>query len=131
MSVPEIMIQAIDFIIMQKRIYAPSGVSYRMISEVAEVVGMEEGVIQLNKIFQWNPEKDIIENVSVSSKTLSQIADLSGKSINELHREIENRQMVLEHMVSHNIRSVECVNAVLELYYKNPGKVLDRIRLNR
>ena len=131
MSVPEIMIQAIDFIIMQNRIYAPSGVSFRRISEVAEVVGIEEGVIQLNKIFQWNPELDIIENVSVSSKTLSQIANLSGKSINELHQEIGNRELVLKHMVDHDIRSVEDVNAVLELYYKNPKKVLDRIMLNR
>ena len=131
MSVPEIMIQAIDFIIMQNRIYTPSGVSFRRISEVAEVVGIEEGVIQLNKIFQWNPELDIIENVSVSSKTLSQIANLSGKSLNELHQEIGNRELVLKHMVNHNIRSVEDVNAVLELYYKNPKKVLDRIMLNR
>ena len=131
MSVPEIMIQAIDFIIMQNRIYTPSGVSFRRISEVAEVVGIEEGVIQLNKIFQWNPELDIIENVSVSSKTLSQIANLSGKSINELHQEIGNRELVLKHMVAHDIRSVEDVNAVLELYYKNPKKVLDRIMLNR
>ena len=68
MSVPEIMIQAIDFIIMQNRIYAPSGVSYRRISEVAEIVGIEEGVVQLNKIFQWNPETDKIDNVSISSK---------------------------------------------------------------
>ena len=131
MSVPEIMIQAIDFIIMQNRIYTSSGVSYRRISEVAEVVGIEEGVIQLNKIFQWNPEKDIIENVSVSSKTLSQIAGLSGKSIGELHQEIGNRQLVLSHMVSHGIRSVDDVNAVLDLYYKDPKKVLDRIMLNR
>ena len=131
MSVPEIMIQAIDFIIMQNRIYTPSGVSFRRISEVAEVVGIEEGVIQLNKIFQWNPELDIIENISVSSKTLSQISNLSGKSINDLHHEIGNRELVLKHMVSHDIRSVEDVNAVLELYYKNPKKVLDRIMLNR
>ncbi|WP_406534833.1 CpaF family protein [Methanobrevibacter sp.] len=131
MSVPEIMIQAIDFIIMQNRIYTPSGVSFRRISEVAEVVGIEEGVIQLNKIFQWNPERDIIENVSVSSKTLSQISNLSGKSLNDLHHEIGNRELVLKHMVNHDIRSVEDVNAVLELYYKNPKKVLDRIMLNR
>jgi flagellar protein FlaI len=116
---------------MQNRIYTSSGVSYRRISEVAEVVGIEEGVIQLNKIFQWNPEKDIIENVSVSSKTLSQIAGLSGKSIGELHQEIGNRQLVLSHMVSHGIRSVDDVNAVLDLYYKDPKKVLDRIMLNR
>jgi flagellar protein FlaI len=36
------MIQAIDFIIMQNRIYTPSGVSYRRISEVVEIVGIEE-----------------------------------------------------------------------------------------
>lgn len=131
MKVPEIMIQAIDFIIMQNRIYTSSGVSYRRISEVAEIVGMEEGVIQLNKIFQWNPETDTIDNVSVSSKTLSQIAALSGKSITELHNEIEKRELVLKHMVKQDIRSVEEVKNVLDLYFKNGDNVLERIILNR
>lgn len=127
MSVPKIMIQAIDFIIMQNRIYTPSGVSFRRISEVAEIVGVEEGVVQLNKIFQWNPETDTIDNIGISSRTLSQIANLSGKSVNELHHEIENRESILKHMVEYNIRSVEEVNGVLELYYKNPQKVLSNI----
>ena len=131
MKVPEIMIQAIDFIIMQNRIYTSSGVSYRRISQVAEIVGMEEGVIQLNKIFQWNPETDTIDNVSVSSKTLSQIAALSGKSITELHKEIEKRELVLKHMVKQDIRSVEEVKNVLDLYFKNGDNVLERIILNR
>ena len=131
MSVPEIMIQAIDFIIMQNRIYTPSGVSFRRVSEVAEVVGMEEGTVQLNKIFKWNPEKDIIENISITSNTLQQIANLSGKTVTELHHEIENRKIVLKHMINHEIRSVEDVNGVIELYYKNPQKVLNRIILNR
>lgn len=130
MSVPEIMIQAIDFIIMQNRIYSPSGVSYRRISEVAEIVGIEEGVIQLNKIFQWNPETDRIDNVSITSKTLSQIANLSGKSIHEINREIENREIVLKHMLNQNIRSVEDVKSVLDLYYKNSENVLNKILLN-
>ncbi|WP_295590836.1 CpaF family protein [uncultured Methanobrevibacter sp.] len=131
MSVPEIMIQAIDFIIMQNRIYTSSGVSFRRISEVVEVVGMENGVIQLNKLFQWNPERDTIDNVGVSSKTLNQIASLSGISLNEIYREIENRETLLKHMVNQNIRSVDDVNAVLELYYKDPEKVLNKIILNR
>lgn len=131
MSVPEIMIQAIDFIIMQNRIYTPSGVSFRRISEVAEVVGMEEGTVQLNKIFQWNPERDMIENVGITSHTLTQIADLSGYSINDLYNEIDNRKLVLRYMIIHNIRSVDEVNGVLEQYYKDPQKVLNRIVLNR
>lgn len=128
MSVPEIMIQAIDFIIMQNRIYTPSGKSFRRISEVAEVVGIEEGVVQLNKIFQWTPETDTIDNVSITSKTLSQIANLSGKSMNELYHEIEKREMVLSHMVRNNIRSVSEVNNILERYYKNPEEILNEIR---
>ena len=130
MSVPEIMIQAIDFIIMQNRIYTPSGLSFRRISEVAEVVGIEEGTIQLNRIFQWNPETDTIDNVGVTSNALAQIANLSGKSINSLYREIENRKIVLKHMVNHDIRSVDEVNSVIELYYKKPQKVLNRIIMN-
>ena len=128
MSVPEIMIQAIDFIIMQNRIYTPSGKSFRRISEVAEVVGIEEGVVQLNKIFQWTPETDTIDNVSITSKTLSQIANLSGKSMNELYHEIEKREMVLSHMVRNNIHSVNEVNNILERYYKNPEEILNEIR---
>ena len=116
---------------MQNRIYTSSGVSFRRISEVVEVVGMENGVIQLNKLFQWNPERDTIDNVGVSSKTLNQIASLSGISFNEIYREIENRETVLKHMVNQNIRSVDDVNAVLELYYKDHEKVLNKILLNR
>ena len=130
MSVPKKMIQAIDFIIMQKRIYTPSGVSYRRISEVAEVVGSEEGVIQLNKIFEWNPETDSIENVSISSKTLTQIANLSGKSLYEINKEIENRELLLKHMANQNIHRENEVNTILEMYYANPQKVLNRILLN-
>lgn len=129
MSVPEIMITAIDFIVMQNRIYRPDGVSYRRISEVAEVVGIEEGTVQLNKIFEWNPETDKIENVSIASKTLSEIAKLSGQSLNDLYKEIGNRQIVLQHMLSHNIRSVNEVNRVIESYYGDPQKVLNRILL--
>ena len=101
--------------------------SYRRISEVAEVVGIEEGTVQLNKIFEWDPESDKIENVSIASKTLTEIAKLTGQSLNDLYKEIGNRQLVLEHMVNKDIRSVEGVQAVLELYYKNPQNVLSQI----
>ncbi len=130
MSVPEIMITAIDFIIMQNRIYTSNGASFRRISEVAEVVGIEEGIVQLNKIFEWNPETDTIENVCITSNTLTEIAKLSGKSLNDLYDEINNRQLVLQFMLNHNIRSVEEVKQMLELYYKNPQKILNKILIS-
>ena len=92
-------------------------------------MGIEEGTVQLNKIFEWNPETDKIENVSIASKTLSEIAKLSGQSLNDLYKEIGNRQIVLQHMLSHNIRSVNEVNRVIESYYSDPQKVLNQIIL--
>lgn len=129
MSVPNIMISAIDFIIMQNRIYRPDGVSFRRISEVAEVSGIEEGVIQLNKIFEWDPQSDTIKNVGITSKTLTEIANVSGNSLNSLYDEIKNREIVLQHMVDWNIRSIRDVSTVLEMYYLDPQKVLNRILL--
>lgn len=129
MSVPNIMISAIDFIIMQNRIYRSDGVSFRRISEVAEVSGIEEGVIQLNKIFEWDPQSDTIKNVGITSKTLTEIANVSGNSLNSLYDEIKNREIVLQHMVNQNIRSIRDVSAVLEMYYLDSQKVLNRILL--
>lgn len=129
MSVPNIMISAIDFIIMQNRIYKSDGVSFRRISEVAEVSGIEEGVIQLNKIFEWDPQSDTIKNVGITSKTLTEIANVSGNSLNSLFDEIKNREIVLQHMVDQNIRSIRDVSTVLEMYYLDSQKVLNRILL--
>lgn len=129
MSVPNIMISAIDFIIMQNRIYRSDGVSFRRISEVAEVSGIEEGVIQLNKIFGWDPQSDTIKNVGITSKTLTEIANVSGNSLNSLYDEIKNREIVLQHMVDQNIRSIRDVSTVLEMYYLDSQKVLNRILL--
>ncbi len=129
MSVPNIMISAIDFIIMQNRIYRPDGVSFRRISEVAEVSGIEEGVIQLNKIFEWDPQSDTIKNVGITSKTLTEIANVSENSLNSLYDEIKNREIVLQHMVDQNIRSIRDVSTVLEMYYLDSQKVLNRILL--
>lgn len=129
MSVPNIMISAIDFIIMQNRIYRSDGVSFRRISEVAEVSGIEEGVIQLNKIFEWDPQSDTIKNVGITSKTLTEIANVSGNSLNSLYDEIKNREIVLQNMVDQNIRSIRDVSTVLEMYYLDSQKVLNRILL--
>lgn len=129
MSVPNIMISAIDFIIMQNRIYRSDGVSFRRISEVAEVSGIEEGVIQLNKIFEWDPQSDTIKNVGITSKTLTEIANVSGNSLNSLYDEIKNREIVLQNMVDWNIRSIRDVSTVLEMYYLDSQKVLNRILL--
>ncbi|AEG18945.1 CpaF family protein [Methanobacterium paludis] len=127
MNVPTIMIPALDFVIMQNRMYRPEGGSIRRVTEVAEVVGMEEGNVQLNRVFKWNNVVDKVEYVGIASKTLRAIAELRGIGISEIEEEIEKRKLVLEYMADNNIRSIEEVAAYINNYYKNPDEILDKI----
>lgn len=127
MNVPNIMIPALDFIIMQQRMYRPEGGSLRRITEVAEVVGMEEGNVQLNRIFEWNNVTDKVEYVGIASQTLRDISELRGIGITEIEEEIEKRRLVLEYMADNNIRSIEEVGQSINQYYRDPEGMLDEI----
>ena len=127
MNVPKIMISSIDFIIMEKRIYRSDGISYRRITEIAEVVGMEEGTVQLSKLFEWDSEKDEFRNLTIMSKTLEEIANLKGVSISFLNDEWKKRQLVLNYLVKNNISCQKDISKFLETYYLNPNYVLNKI----
>lgn len=127
MNVPNIMIPALDFIIMQNRMYRPEGGSIRRVTEVAEVVGMEEGNVQLNRVFEWNNVVDKVEYVGIASQTLREIAELRGISITEIEEEIEKRRLVLEYMADNNLRSIEDVGEWVHNYYKDPDEILEKI----
>lgn len=127
MNVPNIMIPALDLIIMQNRMYRPEGGSIRRVTEVAEIVGMEEGNVQLNRVFKWNNVTDKVEYVGIASQTLRKIAELRGITISDIEEEIEKRRLVLEYMADNNIRSIEEVGTSLQKYYADPDGVLERI----
>ncbi len=127
MSVPNIMIPALDFIIMQNRMYRPEGGSIRRITEVAEVVGMEEGNVQLNRVFEWNNVTDKVEYVGIASQTLRSLSELRGVSITEVEEEIEKRRLVLEYMADKNIRAIDEVGQFINDYYKDSDELLERV----
>jgi flagellar protein FlaI len=127
MSVPNIMIPALDFIIMQNRMYRSEGGSMRRVTEVAEVVGMEEGNVQLNRVFEWNNVTDKVEYVGIASQTLRDIAELRGIGITEIEEEIEKRRLVLEYLADNNIRSIQEVGRCVNSYYRDPDEMMDRI----
>lgn len=127
MNVPEIMIPALDFIIMQQRMYGPGGKSIRRVTEVVEITGMEEGNVQLNKLFVWNQKEDKLEYVGITSQVLREIADYTGMDILEIEEEIERRRLVLEYLAERNIRSLNEVGKWIKDYYRDPDEVLEKV----
>ncbi len=99
----------------------------RRVTEVAEVVGMEEGNVQLNRVFEWNNVTDKVEYVGIASQTLRDIAELRGIGITEIEEEIEKRRLVLEYLADNNIRSIHEVGRCVNSYYRDPDEMMDRI----
>ncbi|OED30445.1 CpaF family protein [Methanosphaera sp. WGK6] len=110
MNVPNIMINSIDFIIMQNRIYHPQKGVVRRITEVAEIVGMETDKIQLNKIFEYDPNKDNLTYDAIHCNALEKIATLSGISYNDINNEIKKRKKYLENFIEETMNIQEYIN---------------------
>lgn len=128
MNVPEIMIPALDVIVMQQRIYHRQKGQIRRITEIAEVTGMEDGKPQLSRIYKWNPRKDVIEPTGVPSQIKRTITEYAGLSGRDTVIELEKRATVIEWMREKKIRNVFEVGKVIQDYYRDPDRVLDRIR---
>jgi flagellar protein FlaI len=128
MNVPEIMIPALDIIVMQQRMYHRKKGQIRRVTEVAEVTGLEGGKIQLSRIYRWNPRTDTIEPTGVPSKIKRTIADFSGLSGSDLEIELEKRATVLEWMKEKGIRNIFDVGKTIQEYYRDPEGTLKRIR---
>jgi len=127
MSVPEIMIPALDVIVMQQRIYHRQKGQIRRVTEIAEVTGMEGGKPQLSRIFRWNPRTDVVEPTGVPSKIKHTIAEFSGLHGTEIEKELQKRAAVLEWMKKRGIRNIFEVGRVIQEFYRDPESVMKRV----
>lgn len=120
MNVPKIMINSIDFIIMQKRLYNNKKGNIRRITEVVEVTGMELDNLQLNKIYNYNPQKDRIEFMAISCNVLNRIAEMKGLSYKDVLDEIDNRQRyIIEVLEKKNEENIDNTEEIINKYYDN------------
>lgn len=131
MAVAEIMIPALDVIVMQQRMYHRRKGQIRRITEVSEVTGMEGGKPQLSRIFKWNPRTDRIEPTGVPSKIKRIIAEFSGVSGNDIEIEIEKRAAVIEWMRQQGTRNIFEVGKGIQQYYSDPEGTLKRVRAEK
>lgn len=118
MNVAKIMINSIDFIIMQKRLYNNKKGNIRRITEVVEVTGMELDNLQLNKIYTYNPQKDKIEFRAISCNVLNRIANMKGLSYKDVLDEIDNRERyIIEVLEKNNEENIDNAEEIINNYY--------------
>jgi flagellar protein FlaI len=118
MNVPKIMINSLDFIIMQKRLYNNMKGSIRRVTEVVEVTGMELDNLQLNKIYEYDPNTDKIEFKAISCNVLNKIALMNGLTYKDILSEIDRREeYLIEKVKKNNEHHIDNVEKLIDDYY--------------
>jgi len=116
MSVPKVMVKALDFIIIQQRVKDPKKGMIRRITEIAEVVE-KDGNVSVNPLWTWNPVGDKF----VKSKTVSKFEETAlkytGKTSATFNAELKKRKDVLQKLVSGGKRDLKSFSHEIHNYY--------------
>lgn len=119
MNVPKIMINSLDFIVMQNRIYNKEKGNIRRIIEVSEISGMELDQLQLNKIYEYNPIHDSIEFKAISCNVLNKIAKMKGITYKEILEEIDKREKYLIKNIESRPEHIDNACGIINDYYND------------
>jgi hypothetical protein len=98
----------------------------RRVVQIVELSRMEDKVLTAT-LFELDEKNDVLKKSELQSQILEDIAHHTSLEKNDLKREIEVRQKILEWMLRENIRKPLEVLEVIESYYYNPEKVLSTI----
>lgn len=104
------------------------GKSARRTKEVVEIESVDPKTdeVKTRTIFKWNPENDTYEKVGESMKIKEMVAKLGG-SLEDAYKDIAIRQKILEWLKQKNMKDFQEVTKIINMYYKEPKKLIDMI----
>ncbi len=125
MSVPKIMITALDFIINQQRIKRNRKTIRRILS-IMELGGSGENITK-TELYKYDGEEDAIHKTGICMWE-EEVCKIAGIDRTELMEDRKNREDVLRYMIKNNINGIKNVGKMIRKYQENPEKTMQMIR---
>jgi len=125
-QIPPLEIEAIDLLVVQFRDRKTNRRRTYEISEIDSGIGSES--LSINTIYRWSPRDDTFDKTSKPTKIYRQLNLHTGLTEAEIESEIEKRCEVLKWMVENKINNLDDVGKIINDYYANPEKILQKIR---
>ncbi len=123
-NVPEVMLQALNFVIVQHRIHDRRKGVVRRITEIAEVVGTGGRNYQMQVLFKWDAAKDQLMPTGVPANYYQTLCSYTGLSMKAVLEEQKKRSDVLADLQKKGARSMEEICSVTQNYIlSSQGKV--------
>ena len=117
MSVPEVMLSGLDFIIVEHRIHDKKKGTIRRITEIAEVSGTLDGKTQTNSLFERDAVSDrLIFNANYPSRYLKELQKFTGLTKKQIDDELSERAQLLNMLVKKGIRDLPRVSQIVQQY---------------
>ncbi len=117
MNVPANMLNALNFIVMQQRIYDRRKGLVRRISEIAELVPGEAGTLPtLQLLYQRDPVTDTIKPTGAESAYIQALARYSGGSKASVLAELSERGRILAELNEKGVRELHDVCEATQNY---------------
>ncbi len=127
-NIPRVQLQALNIVAIQALLRIGRK-RVRRIKKVVEVVGIDPNTedILTNEVFSWNPRKDTFDYYG-KGHVLDKVAEQRNWTDRELNEEFDRRRDVIKWMVDNGIKNYVDVGEVLAAYYKDPDRVMKRVR---
>ncbi|MBU0460946.1 MAG: CpaF/VirB11 family protein, partial [Nanoarchaeota archaeon] len=123
-NVPKTLLPAIAMVIVQFR---NRRTGLRRTFQIAEINQDSEARI----LKQYDAKRDVMVDVNKSKSLMEQLSLFTGKTHNEILKDIQEKEMVLKWMVKNQIRDINHVGKVMAEYYTDPHNLMDYVRKNR
>jgi flagellar protein FlaI len=125
-NVPRAMVQSLDLLCVQT-LTRSNGERVRRSRSIGEVGGIDQrtGELDYSRAFSWDAETDTFERRN--SSLLEEIQGERGWTRAELKREVRRRERFLWYLLELGIADYRQFTALVNEYYADPERVMDRL----
>ncbi len=127
-NIPRIMLQTLEVVGIQVQVRRDDRMVRRM-REVTEITGIDPDNSDLltNTVFRWDPATDTHRFLG-NSHAFEEIRERKNMTRDEIHKEWEDRTMIIEWMADKGIRHIADVSKVVSEYYRRPESLMGKVR---
>ncbi|HLC19969.1 MAG TPA: ATPase, T2SS/T4P/T4SS family [Candidatus Nanoarchaeia archaeon] len=103
----------------------------RRIYQVGEFLSAEEEGrkgVKANIIYRWNPTHDKLLPHNKPIRLFEELSRHTGMNDVEIDKDIKTKESILQWMVKDNIRSIEQVGKIMNMYYLDPELVENSVK---
>ncbi len=133
MNIPEMMLPLMNSLVLIRRVKTGDNIE-RRVDEISEILPptTEEGLVKLAPRFKWDAKTDTFKHFEpkkTEQHVLKQISDIYQIPVEQIKREIEVKETILDWMMKIDVKDYKEVQNIVRNYYLKPEEALNQAKM--